>query len=214
MVEFRCTRRAVGKMRNELDVRMTRPMEERFEMATDEGPFHGGEATAPPPLAHFIASLTGCLMTQLRAFSRRLGVPIDDLTVETAIEWDWARAGRVYETAPKSFAIDVAVDSSAPDEAGGRADPRRQAGLFHRTDPGSGQPHHPPDETRRGLGGGGLNAACPHLRAGQKTLRISGAGSRRAGEPMQNLLTRLTTAPYHSYTNEISGVRKRITRDQ
>ena len=117
VVEFRCTGTAVGKMRNELEVRMTRPMEERFTLATDEGPFHGGEATAPPPLALFIASLTGCLMTQIRAFARRLDVPLDHLTVETVIEWDWAREGRVYETAPKSFAIDVAVESTAaPDK--------------------------------------------------------------------------------------------------
>lgn len=114
VVEFRCSGHAVGKMRNELDVRMTKPMEERFEMATDEGPFHGGEASAPPPLALFIASLTGCLMTQIRAFARRMGVTIDDLNVETVIEWDWAREGRVYETAPKSFAIDVQVDSADP----------------------------------------------------------------------------------------------------
>ncbi len=73
VVVFCCTGRAVGKMRNELDVRMTKPMEERFELATDEGPFHGGEASAPPPLALFIASLTGCLMTQIRAFCPAYG---------------------------------------------------------------------------------------------------------------------------------------------
>ena len=50
-VTFTCEGRAVGKMRNELDVTMTEPMVERFAMATDEGSFHGGEATAPPPLA-------------------------------------------------------------------------------------------------------------------------------------------------------------------
>ncbi|MDQ2089967.1 OsmC family protein [Marimonas arenosa] len=116
VVEFRCTGTATGKMRNELDVRMTRPMEERFDLATDEGPFHGGDATAPPPLALFIASLTGCLMTQLRAFARRLEVPLDTLTVDTTIEWDWARSGAVYETAPKSFAVDVNIDSPAPAE--------------------------------------------------------------------------------------------------
>ena len=40
-------------------------MKERFELATDEGPFHGGDGTAPPPLALFTAALTGCLMTPL-----------------------------------------------------------------------------------------------------------------------------------------------------
>ncbi len=46
-----------------------------------------------------------------------MGVPLEDLTVEAEIEWDWAREGRVYETAPKSFSIDVNVESSAtPDK--------------------------------------------------------------------------------------------------
>lgn len=114
VVRFDCTGRAVGRMRNELDVRMVEPMEERFELATDEGAFHGGEASAPPPLALFVGGLTGCLMTQIRAFARRLGVALDDLRVETRVEWDWQARGRVYETAPKRFAIDILIDSSAP----------------------------------------------------------------------------------------------------
>ena len=113
-VTFTCEGRAVGKMRNELDVRMTEPMVERFSMATDEGPFHGGEATAPPPLAHFIAGLTGCIMTQIRAFAKRMDVVVDDLTVNAEVRWQWSPKGRIYETAPKSFHIDVALDSSSP----------------------------------------------------------------------------------------------------
>ena len=46
-------------MRNELTVDMISPLKETFELATDEGRFHGGDATAPPPLALFIASITG-----------------------------------------------------------------------------------------------------------------------------------------------------------
>lgn len=113
VVEFRCTGTAVGRMRNELDVRMVRPFAERFDLATDEGAFHGGEASAPPPLALFVAGLAGCIMTQIRAFSGRLGVPLNSLSVEVRVAWDWERAGKVYETAPKSFAIDVLIDSDA-----------------------------------------------------------------------------------------------------
>lgn len=114
VVQFNCTGRAVGKMRNELDVRMVQPMEERFTLATDEGPFHGGDATAPPPLALFVGGLTGCIMTQIRAFAKRLDVPLSDLTVDTAVQWDWTRTGRTYETAPKSFEISILIDSDAP----------------------------------------------------------------------------------------------------
>lgn len=114
VVRFECSGQAVGKMRNELDVRMVEPMEERFELATDEGPFHGGDATAPPPLALFVGGLTGCIMTQIRAFAKRMDVALNDLSVETRVAWDWERAGRLYETAPKSFEIDVLIDSDAP----------------------------------------------------------------------------------------------------
>ncbi|MEM8578678.1 MAG: OsmC family protein [Pseudomonadota bacterium] len=113
-VQFNCTGTAVGKMRNELSVDMVRPFHEHFDLASDEGAFHGGEASAPPPLALFVAGLTGCLMTQLRAFAKRLKVPLDDLSVETRVVWNWAKAGPVYETAPKSFEIDLLIDSPAP----------------------------------------------------------------------------------------------------
>ena len=115
MVQFDCKGRAVGKMRNELDVAMVRPFEERFELATDEGAFHGGDATAPPPLALFVGAITGCIMTQIRAFAKRLKVELNDLDVETRVQWQWRAVGRVYETAPKSFEIDVLIDSPAPE---------------------------------------------------------------------------------------------------
>ena len=110
-VQFNCTGTAVGKMRNELSVDMVRPFHESFQLASDEGAFHGGDASAPPPLALFVAGLTGCLMTQIRAFAKRLGVKLTDLKVETRVVWDWQKAGRVYETAPNSFEIDVLIDS-------------------------------------------------------------------------------------------------------
>lgn len=115
-VWFDCHGTATGKMRNELSVAMVRPMRETFELASDEGPFHGGDATAPPPLALFVAGLTGCIMTQIRAFAKRMDVRLDGLEVDTRVVWDWVKAGRVYETAPKSFEIDVTLESPAPHE--------------------------------------------------------------------------------------------------
>lgn len=111
-VQFDCAGKAVGKMRNELSVTMKQPFEEGpFELATDEGSFHGGDATAPPPLALFVAGLTGCIMTQIRAFSKRLGVKLTGLDVETRVVWDWQAKGRIYETAPHSFEIDIMIES-------------------------------------------------------------------------------------------------------
>ncbi len=116
VVQFDCTGVAVGKMRNELDVRMVKPWEESFALATDEGSFHGGDATAPPPLALFVGGLTGCIMTQIRAFAKRLDVSLKDLKVETRVQWDWQATGRTYETAPRSFEIDVLIDSDDEQE--------------------------------------------------------------------------------------------------
>jgi uncharacterized OsmC-like protein len=112
-VTFTCEGQATGKMRNDLAVSMTEPMEEHFTLATDEGPFHGGDATAPPPLALFVGGLTGCIMTQIRAFAKRMDVGIDDLRVETTVKWGWVPKDRIYETHPKSFDIDVFLESTS-----------------------------------------------------------------------------------------------------
>ena len=112
-VRFDCVGQATGKMRNELKVMMKLPFEEGpFELATDEGSFHGGDSSAPPPLAMFVAGLTGCIMTQIRAFAKRLQVSLNDLQVETRAVWNWQAKGRVYETAPDAFEIDILIDSS------------------------------------------------------------------------------------------------------
>lgn len=112
LVQFDCKGHATGKMRNDLEVMMKLPFEEGpFIMATDEGSFHGGDATAPPPLALFVAGLTGCIMTQIRAFAKRLKVTLTDLDVETRVIWDWEAKGKVYETEPQSFEIDILISS-------------------------------------------------------------------------------------------------------
>lgn len=46
---FEGTGISTGKMRNDIMVHFA-TMNETFELATDEGPFHGGDSTAPLPL--------------------------------------------------------------------------------------------------------------------------------------------------------------------
>ena len=115
-VIIRCNGVATGKMRNEAKIDIVEPFTESHELASDEGPFHGGDATAPPPLTYFVGGFVTCLMTQIRAFAKRLGVTLNDLDVHTRVQWNWKQAGRVYETAPKSFEIDVLIDSPDPEE--------------------------------------------------------------------------------------------------
>lgn len=103
-----------GKMRN--DIRVEWPgMEESFDLATDEGPFHGGDGTAPPPLALFTAALTGCLMTQIRAFAKRMKVPLEGVEVRARLHWRGEQEGtEPYVTHPVGFDLDVEMDSAAP----------------------------------------------------------------------------------------------------
>lgn len=118
-VRFSYTGIAVGKMRNEVTVVAEVPSSGgTYEIATDEGSFLGGDATAPTPLHLFTAALTGCLMTQVRAFARRLDVHLDGLRVEGVTEW---RAEvddrRTHDATPVGFQVDVHVDSLSPAEA-------------------------------------------------------------------------------------------------
>lgn len=108
---------ASGKMRNDIAVEWPM-MKESFELATDEGPFHGGDGTAPPPLALFTAALTGCLMTQIRAFAKRLKIDVNGLEVGARLHWKGEQIGNEpYVTAPVGFSLDVDIDSAAsPDE--------------------------------------------------------------------------------------------------
>jgi uncharacterized OsmC-like protein len=112
-VVFEGVGRSSGKMRNDISVEWPM-MQERFELATDEGPFHGGDGTAPPPLALFTAALTGCLMTQLRAFSKRLQIELRDVEVRARLHWEGTQEGDApYVTNPVGFSLDVALDTDA-----------------------------------------------------------------------------------------------------
>lgn len=110
---FQGTGTSTGKMRNDIHVHFE-TMDETFELATDEGPIHGGDGTAPPPLALFNAALTGCIMTQIRAFSKRLKIPIGQVTVNCRMHWQGHQVGRdPYTTAPVGFNLDIDFDSPA-----------------------------------------------------------------------------------------------------
>ena len=83
-------RQAAGKVR--CDVRVDMPAwEEHWNLTTDEGAFHGGEASAPPPLALFAAGFAGCIMIQIRALSKRLKNPVDKVRIAMKCHWKGER---------------------------------------------------------------------------------------------------------------------------
>ena len=100
-------------MRNEVTIH-SGVSDNVYEMATDEGPAHDGERTVPSPLAYFATAMVACLMTQLRAFSKRLDVPLNDVSLVGRYHWQGTMVGRnPYETEPIGFDLDIELDTNA-----------------------------------------------------------------------------------------------------
>ncbi len=113
---FEGTARSSGKMRSDIDVEFV-TTGETFQVATDEGKTHGGANTAPPPLALFTGALTSCLMTQIRAFAKRLRIPVNNVTIHGRLHWRGEQAGsEPYVSRPVGFELDVDIDSDASPE--------------------------------------------------------------------------------------------------
>jgi len=130
-VVFDCNGNAVGKFRNEMKVRLVEPELIEWDMASDEHGFHGGDGTAPMPISYFTAGLTSCFMTQVRAFAKRMRIPIDGLRVYCRCEWSGTQTGRdPYVSAPESFHMDIELDSDAPLDDQKRLIDTAQKGCF------------------------------------------------------------------------------------
>ena len=105
-----------GSMRNDIDVSFE-SMNETFKLATDEGAFHGGKGTAPPPLALFTASLCGCIMTQIKAFGKKLKIEVNEIEIDASMKWQ----GEVLEEGPykascDGYNLDIDIISEEPIE--------------------------------------------------------------------------------------------------
>ena len=131
-VTYEVSGKSVGKMRNEITGRQIEPsVEPEFHMATDEGGFHGGEGTAPLPLAYFCTGLVACLMTQIRAFAKRMRIDLSGVDVKATIKWKAVSEGRgPYESAPVEFSLDVDMDSDASFEDQSRLLEAAKKGCF------------------------------------------------------------------------------------
>ena len=116
-VVINCSGRATGKMRNETRIEIVEPFRESHELASDEGAFHGGDGTAPPPLIHFVGGFVTCLMTQIRAFAKRLRVELDSLSVEGNFAWKGiTESGKPYRAEPVGIRLDIEIESRSGQE--------------------------------------------------------------------------------------------------
>lgn len=62
-------------------------------MASDEDGFHGGDGTAPLPLAYLAMGTTSCLITQFRAFAKRLRLTVFDVEMASGFRWEARQIG-------------------------------------------------------------------------------------------------------------------------
>lgn len=116
-IEFEAVAKSVGKMRTEAVIRLNGSDKEKWELATDEGDFHGGDDTAPRPLAYFAMGTTSCLMTQIRAFAKRLKIEVNEVLMTARFNWRAEQKGREpYVGIPESISIDIEIDSAASTE--------------------------------------------------------------------------------------------------
>jgi uncharacterized OsmC-like protein len=130
-VVFTCDATNDGGMRTDMTARMVKPDVMEFSLASDEGAFHGGGGTAPTPLMLFAGGLSSCLMTQLRAFSKRLRIDAGRIELKTRLHWEGRQTGRdPYVTRPVSFEIDIEMDGSASEEERCRLIAAAKLGCF------------------------------------------------------------------------------------
>jgi uncharacterized OsmC-like protein len=113
-VIFDVEARNTAKFRNDITVHLRGQHPVTVELPSDEGPKHGGDGTAPSPLAYFASALAACIMTQLRAFSRRLDIPLTTIAVNTRLHWQAEQRGNApYESAPVAFTMDIDLGGAA-----------------------------------------------------------------------------------------------------
>ncbi len=104
-----------GGFRNDIKVDMRAPGAPpglTFDLTTDEGAYMGGTETAPPPLAHFVTALAGCMMTQLREMASRLNIPVGNIGVTGTVTWLAEMNGNgPYKAGADGVQLDITLDT-------------------------------------------------------------------------------------------------------
>src|SRR5216684_947140 len=77
-VTFDVEGRNEAKFRNDITVHLRGPHPASVDLPTDEGPYHGGDGTAPYPLAYFASGLTACIIDPAARLCATAGDPADN----------------------------------------------------------------------------------------------------------------------------------------
>jgi uncharacterized OsmC-like protein len=130
-VVFEAEGRNDAKFRNNIQVFLRGAHPASCQLPTDEGRLHGGDGSAPYPLAYFASALTACVMTQIRAFSKRLDMDVASFDVKTRCHWQAEQTGRApYVSEPVAFDMDVDIHGQLSDADKRSLLKAAQAGCF------------------------------------------------------------------------------------
>lgn len=117
-VVLRVEAESLENMRKRATVRVDQPKGSTFEIICDEGPYLGGDDSAPPPLAYYSASIAFCLLTQLSRYAtvKKLNIKSMKLAQETR----FAMEGSVLQGTLEGRGIEVVthldIESDEPEE--------------------------------------------------------------------------------------------------
>tara|TARA_R110002049_G_scaffold27321_4_gene94475 strand:- start:15001 stop:15564 length:564 start_codon:yes stop_codon:yes gene_type:complete len=109
---------SLDNMRKQATVRIDQPKGSTFQIICDEGPYLGGDDSAPPPLAYYSASIAFCLLTQLSRYAtvRKLNIHSMKLSQETR----FAMEGSVVKGTLTGRGVEVVthldIESDEPEE--------------------------------------------------------------------------------------------------
>ena len=109
---------SLDNMRKQATVRIEQPKGSTFQIICDEGPYLGGDDSAPAPLAYYSASIAFCLLTQLSRYAtiKKLSIRSMKLSQETR----FAMEGSVVKGTLAGRGVEVVthldIESDEPEE--------------------------------------------------------------------------------------------------
>lgn len=110
---------SLDNMRKAATVSVEHPKGSTFRIICDEGPYLGGDDSAPPPLAYYSASIAFCLLTQLSRFAaiKKLNIKKMRLSQETRFLMEGSATQGSLMGKGKSVVTHVEIESDEPEEA-------------------------------------------------------------------------------------------------
>lgn len=110
---------SLDNMRKAATVSVEHPQGSTFRIICDEGPYLGGDDSAPPPLAYYSASIAFCLLTQLSRYAaiKKLKIKKMRLSQETRFSIEGSAIQGSLMGKGECVITHVDIESDEPEEA-------------------------------------------------------------------------------------------------